>query len=86
MQKEGGTVHIECVSAKIAQDFLAEDVPGVLIDLPNLILAEKEYQAAQTDVVRFRVSSADKQVIERKAVAQGFASVSEYMRHLALCA
>jgi hypothetical protein len=63
---------------------LAEDVAAFLIDLPNLILAEKEYNKKQTEVVRFRISSEDKSKIEKDAVKEGFDSISDYMRHLAL--
>ena len=78
------TVEIQCEAAKISQEFLPEDVPDLLIDLPNMILAEKEYQKKQSDVIRFRISPQDKIKIERKAVKKGYDSVSEYMRHLAL--
>ena len=40
-EKRGGNIFIECKDANIAQEFLAEDVAGLLIDLPNLIIAEK---------------------------------------------
>lgn len=83
-QKKGGVVHMTCEAACIDQDFLAEDIGALLIDLPNLIIAEKEHSAKQTDIMRFRVSSSDKSIIEKKAVAAGFSSVSDYLRHLAL--
>lgn len=85
-KRKGGLVYVECIAANIAQDFLAEDVADLLIDLPNLIIAEKEYQNRQSDIVRFRVSLEDKKLIEKKAAKQGFSSVSEYMRSLALSA
>ncbi len=37
------TTHVVCKSANLDQEFLNEDVPALLNDLPNLILAEKEY-------------------------------------------
>ncbi len=83
-QKKNDIVHVVCESAKIDQEFLSADVASLLIDLPNLILAEKEYQQAQSDVVRFRVSPDDKSRIEEKAIQAGFDSVSDYLRHLAL--
>lgn len=83
-KRKNNIVYIECEAAKIAQEFLAEDVTDFLIDLPNLITAEKEYQEKQSDVLRFRVSSEDKKRIEKKAVEQGYTSVSEYLRNLAL--
>jgi len=85
-KRKSNLVHFECAAANLKQDFLAEDIADLLIDLPNLILAEKEYQSRQSDVVRFRVSVEDKKRIEKRAAEEGFASVSEYMRSLALSA
>lgn len=78
------SVLVECKAAKIAQPFPAEDVAHLLLDLPNLITAEKEYQERQGDVLRFRVTSDDKRRIEERAAKDGFFSVSEYLRHRAL--
>jgi hypothetical protein len=83
-QKEGGVVHVVCADAKIDQDFLSADVANLIIDLPNLILAEKTYRAGQTDILRFRVSPSDKKRIAIKAEKAGFESVSDYLRHTAL--
>lgn len=85
-KQKGGLVYVECAAANISQEFLAEDVADLLIDLPNLIVAEKEYQDRQSDVVRFRVSVEDKKRIEKKAAKEGYSSVSEYIRSLALSA
>lgn len=82
--KRGGVTYFTCEAAKIAQDFLSEDIPALLVDLPELILEEKEYQNKQDNVIRFRVSEEDKKMIEKKAVQQGFNSVSGYLRSLAL--
>ena len=54
------------------------------LDLPNLIMAEQEYERKQSDVIRFRVSGVDKARIERKAIEKGYDSVSGYVRDLAL--
>lgn len=83
-KKNKDLVRVVCEAAKIDQDFLSEDVSNLLLDLPNLILAEKEYDAKQKEVVRFRVSADDKNKIEQKAIKAGFDSVSDYLRHLAL--
>lgn len=83
-ERKGNIVFVECEAANIAQEFLAEDVADLLIDLPNLIIAEKEYDKAQNEVIRFRISSSDKHKIERAAVKKGYDSVSDYLRHLAL--
>ncbi|MCB9810553.1 MAG: hypothetical protein H6779_01735 [Candidatus Nomurabacteria bacterium] len=83
-KKNDVTVRVICEAAKINQDFLSEDVPNLLLDLPNLILAEKEHKAKQSETLRFRVSAHDKNKIEQKAVKAGFDSVSDYLRYLAL--
>ena len=83
-KKSRDTIFVECKEANIAQEFLAEDVAELLIDLPNLIVAGKEHSKKQTEVVRFRISSTDKSKIEKKEVKEGFGSVSDYMRYLAL--
>lgn len=83
-EKKGGVIFVECEDANIAQDFLAEDVASLLIDIPNLIIAEKEYGKKQSEIVRFRISPENKNKIEKKAVKEGYDSLSDYMRHLAL--
>jgi len=81
---ESNAVRLVSKDARIDQEFLSEDVAGVLLDLPNLILAEQEYKNTHSDIIRFRVSTTDKRKIEKKAVAQGFDSISDYLRTLAL--
>lgn len=83
-RKRQNTIFMECKDANISQDFLAEDVPNLLIDLPNLIIAEKKYSKKQSEVVRFRVSSEDKYRIEKKAAKEGYGSISDYIRHVVL--
>ena len=83
-EKSKDTIFIECKDAKVEQEFLKEDVASFLLDLPNLIIAEKEYGKKQTEVIRFRISSSDKSKIETKAAKDGYESLSDYMRHLAL--
>jgi hypothetical protein len=61
-QKRGGVVFVECMDANVAQNFLAEDVPALLIDLPNLILAEKKYKKNQSEILRFRISTKRKRL------------------------
>jgi hypothetical protein len=81
---KGSIIRVRCKDANIDQDFLAEDVPGLIIDLPNLITAEKKYKDTQSDVVRFRISTKDKARIEKEAIKRGYDSVSDYIRHIAL--
>jgi hypothetical protein len=82
--KESGVVHFVCVAANIDQDFLAEDIPALLLDLPHLIVAEIEHKEADTEVLRFRISAEDKKKIQQKAQSRGFKSVSDYLRAQAL--
>lgn len=79
-----GTVKMTAKAAKINQEFLVEDISGVILDLPNLITAEQDHAKNHSDVIRFRVSGVDKAKIEKKAIAQGYSSVSGYLRDLAL--
>lgn len=81
--KKGKTL-VECKEANIKQEFLNEDIPELLNDLPNLILAEKKYKKQQSELIRFRVTPDDKKLIEKIAVKKGYSSVSGYLRDLAL--
>ncbi|MEA3449462.1 MAG: hypothetical protein U9Q85_00550 [Patescibacteria group bacterium] len=82
--KKTKTTFVECEAAKINQEFLNEDVPALLNDLPNLILAEKKYQHQQSAIIRFRVKPEDKKLIEQKAYKKGYSNTSSYIRDLAL--
>ena len=75
---------VECDAANIRQEFLNVDVPELLNDLPNLILAEKKYKKKQDEIIRFRISTEDKKRIEKKALQKGYTSVSSFLRDLAL--
>jgi hypothetical protein len=61
---------IICREANIDQEFLNEDIIQLLQDLPHLILAEKEYQATQDAVIRFRVSATEKSRLQKKLKEQ----------------
>ncbi len=82
--KRGGTTHIVCKSAKIDQDFLNEDVPALLADLPELIIAEQEHKKEKSAVVQFRLKPEEKKGLEKEAIKKGFSNVSAYLRALAL--
>lgn len=85
LEKTGkGTIRVVAKGAKIDQEFLSEDVSEILLDLPNLIIAEQKYEKSASNVIRFRVSEKEKIHIEKKAIAQGYASVSGYLRDVAL--
>ena len=82
--KTAKTTFVECEAAKIKQSFLNEDMPVLLSDLPNLILAEKKHRHQQNTVIRFRVKPEDKKLIEQKAHKKGYSSISAFMRDIAL--
>lgn len=75
---------IVCKDAGICQDFLNEDVPALLLDLPSLIIAEQEYTKAQSAVVHFRLRVEEKARLERDAIKYGFSNISAYLRNIAL--
>ncbi|MFH0820713.1 MAG: hypothetical protein V1908_02975 [Candidatus Peregrinibacteria bacterium] len=79
-----GETHVECEAAGINQDFLDEDILNLIIDLPNLIVAEKEYEKKQEYVLRFRCNGAERRAIEKQAVQKRFPTLSAYLRALAL--
>lgn len=73
-----------CDAANIDQEFLNEDVPLLLVDLPTLILAEREHLNGCDTVIRFRVNSEDKRKIEQNANKKGYKNISSYLRDMAL--
>ncbi|MCB9805621.1 hypothetical protein H6775_00505 [Candidatus Nomurabacteria bacterium] len=83
-KNKDGTIHFTSKDAKIDQNFLAEDIPELILDLPNLIIAEQKYNAKKGEVIRFRVSAEDKKKIEQKAIKKGYDSVSKYLKDIAL--
>ena len=77
------TSHFLCPAANIDQDVANEDVAELLQDLPQWIIEEQERKGKEL-TIRFRVGVDEKKQIEHRAVQHGFASVSQYLRHLAL--
>lgn len=75
---------VECRDADIAQEFLNEDIPALLIDLPYLILEGKKYRDNNNQMIRFRISPEDKKVITKKAYRKGYKNISSFLRDLAL--
>ncbi len=79
-----GWTLVTCEAANIEQEFLDEDILNLIIDLPNLIVAEKEYRKKQEQMIRFRCSTEEKKEIEKRAIQERFPTVSSYLRALAL--
>ena len=80
---ENGMVYVDCKAASIGQEFDAEDVGALILDLPNLIEAEQDYQEKQSGTIRFRTTAEQRKKIELSAKASG-KSVSKFVRDLAL--
>jgi hypothetical protein len=82
-EKKNNMVYVECDGACIGQEFEAEDVGALLIDLPNLIEAEQAYKEKKSGTIRFRTTAEEREKIETNARESG-KSVSKYLRDLAL--
>ncbi len=76
-------IYFYCKAAHISQEFYHEDISELLYLLPDHIRDAKQYEKRQ-EVIRFRISMKDKRKIHRKAVNHGYASISQYLRDLAL--
>lgn len=81
-KKSKGIIRVVVPSASINQDFLEEDIAQLIFDLPELIVAEEKYKEKQSNVIRFRVTDEEKRNIEKKAMREGFTSVSAYLRKI----
>ena len=83
--KENGVRVVEffCIALKIKQTFLLEDIPELILDLPNIALNQKEYEKNKTEI-KFRVHKDEKQIIEKKALERGFSNTSSFLRELVM--
>ena len=63
---------------------MSEDIPNLILDLPNMLLAKIEHKKQKTEVLKFRVSPEEKFQIEKNAEEKGFNGISGYLRNLAL--
>ena len=77
--KQGGVTRVICDAAGIDQDFLNEDIPELLLSLPELIISEQEYNK-KTVTVQFRISPDKKKELEKKALKEGYPNLSAYLR------
>src|SRR3989339_1852581 len=71
------STYIECKAANLAQEFLNEDLPNVIFSLPALILVNKK-ESKKKEVIRFRVSSEEKKIIQKKALERGYSTLSAF--------
>ena len=82
-EQKNGMVYVDCKAACVGQEFEAEDVGALILDLPNLIEAEQTYQEKQSGTIRFRTTTEERKKIETNAKASG-KSISKFVRDLAL--
>ncbi len=75
---------VVCKGANIADRFPHDEIPRLLAELPRIIMENRAHADAASEVVRFRITPAEKQAIETRAFEQGFDSVSSYLRAVAL--
>ena len=75
-------MRLSCPKLDIDQDFLVEDIPELILDLPNIAHNLKEHEK-QDGFLRVRIKISEKEIIEKKAIAQG-KTTSAYIRDLAL--
>lgn len=79
-ENKDSSIFFECKAANISQDFLAEDIAKLIMDLPELILSEKAHSKKASEIIQFRVTPEDKKRIEKQALKAGFDSISSYLR------
>ncbi len=77
-------IKFKCEAAKINQEFLKEDIGKLLLDLPQIILEELEFEEKQDQTIRFRVSVSDKKKIMQNAFKNGYNNISGYLRDVGL--
>lgn len=77
-------VRVMCEAAKIDQEFLKEDIGELLVDLPEMILEEIDFEEKHDQTIRFRVSSTDKKKIMQNAIKHGYNNISGYLRDIGL--
>ena len=75
-------MRVTCPKLNIDQDFLVEDIPELLLDLPNIAHNLKQSSKRST-FLRIRITDKDKKRIEKKALQSG-KTTSAYIRETLL--
>jgi thermostable 8-oxoguanine DNA glycosylase len=81
---DGESSKIICAWANISQNFLNEDIPALLNDLKNLIVAEERYKRNLTSTIRFRASKIEKETIKKNVKRYGYKNMSEFLKKIAI--
>ena len=76
-------MYVRCPAARVDQEFLPQDVPELILSLPDAVARVEEASKDKAEVFRLRLSAAEKREIERRAAQGGFTSASEYVRAVA---
>jgi len=84
LQPKSETTTIICEGAGIRAQFPNDQVPAVLAELAKAIMNAKQELEAQSEVMRFRVTPTEKQLMEKRALALGYKNMSSYLRAVAL--
>ena len=71
-----------CEGAGISQKYSNSEIPNILAALPQIIAHINEQRASevQSESLRFRVTSSEKEQIALAAYDAGFTSMSAYLR------
>jgi hypothetical protein len=72
-----------CKDAGIERRFHNNEIPAVLVDLPNLIISiieDNSQQEVQSEALRFRVTPSEKDKIMQDAILAGYDNMSAYLR------
>jgi len=82
--KARGYTTINCKEAGLKLRVPNDQVPQVLGELAKQIIANRQQNEAQSEVLRFRATPSERAAIEQSAIKEGYANVSAYLRAKAL--
>lgn len=82
MEDEEKLMHFSCPKLGINQDYLIEDIPELILDLPNIAHNLKQSEKQNT-FIRIRIKTSEKQLIEKNAFKAG-KTMSAYIREKTL--
>ncbi len=70
-----------CEGAGISKRYSNSEIPAILAQLPSIIVALSQQDSGiQSEALRFRVTSAEKESIMQAAINAGYDNMSAYLR------
>jgi len=76
---------IVCSDADINRTYSNHEIPAILANLPDIILALQRANAqTQSEALRFRVTPEEKERIAQDALNAGYDTISAYLRDIVL--